>query len=68
MTREPWPRRQGTALLGMVGLAALLVGATLGGFLAEVVGIPDWIGVVVGAVGGYFLSQWILRRWFADRA
>jgi hypothetical protein len=52
----------------MVGLAALLVGATLGGFLAEVVGIPDWVGVVVGAVGGYFLSQWILRRWFADRA
>jgi hypothetical protein len=68
MNREPWSRRQGTALLGMVGLAALLVGAVVGGLIAAAMGIPDWIGVVAGAVAGYFLSRWALRRWFADRA
>jgi hypothetical protein len=61
---ERWPRRQGTALLGMVALAALIVGAGLGGLVAEAIGMSDWIGVLLGAVGGYLLSRWLLHRWF----
>jgi hypothetical protein len=68
MRSERWPRRQGTALLGMVPIVALLAGAGLGGLVAEAMGVPGWIGAVLGAVGGFFLSRWVLRLWFAERA
>jgi hypothetical protein len=52
----------------MVPIVALLAGAGLGGLVAEAMGVPGWIGAVLGAVGGFFLSRWVLRLWFAERA
>ncbi|MDQ1584803.1 MAG: hypothetical protein QOH80_168 [Actinomycetota bacterium] len=68
MRSERWPRRQGTALLGMVPIVALFAGVGLGGLVAKAVGVPDWIGALLGAVAGFFLSRWVLRLWFAERA
>lgn len=59
---NPYPRR--TALIGLVPLLALLIGAALGGCAAVVAGAPGGIGSVVGAVAGFLASRWILRRSF----
>jgi hypothetical protein len=55
-------------LLGLVPIVALLAGAGLGGLVAEVLEVPGGIGAVLGAVAGFFVSRWVLRLWFAERA
>lgn len=59
---NPYPRRN--ALIGLVPLVALLIGAALGGGGALLVGVPEIVGSLVGAVAGFLASRWILRRSF----
>lgn len=71
MDPERWTARQRDALLGMVPIVTLVVSPALGAWLASILGLPEWLGVIAGivlAVGGFFVSRAILRRGFAHRA
>ena len=47
--------------LGYIPIAFLLVGMALGSSAADLIGVADWIGGIVGGVAGYFGSRAILR-------
>jgi len=61
---QRWIDRQRDALLGMVPIVALLASGTLGGWLADWLGLPAWICVIVLAVAGFFTSRAVLRAAF----
>lgn len=55
---------QRNALIGLVPLLMLLIGIGVGGTVAVLVGAPEVIGAVAGAMIGFFASRSLLRRSF----
>lgn len=55
-TRQRW------ALLGLLALVLLALGMSLGGAVSEAMGVGSGLGTAVGAVGGFLLAGFILRR------
>ena len=64
---EGWTTRQRDALLGMVPVVTFSGSFALGGWLAAFLDVPNWLGGVVLAVAGFFVSRAILRRAFAPK-
>ena len=62
---QRWRSRQRDALLGMVPIVAFLASGALGEWLAELLGLPQWLCVIVLAVAGFFASRAVLRAAFA---
>lgn len=60
-----WRSRQRDALLGMVPIVAFLASGALGEWLAELLGLPHLLCVLVLAVAGFFASRAVLRAAFA---
>jgi hypothetical protein len=49
----------------MVPIVAFLASGALGGWLAELLGLPRWLCVIVLAIAGFFASRAVLRAAFA---
>jgi hypothetical protein len=62
---QSWSSRQRDASLGMVPIVAFVASGALGGWLAELLGRPEWLCVLVLAVAGFFGSRAVLRAAFA---
>jgi hypothetical protein len=58
-------RRPANGYAGYLPFAAVGVGAGIGGWIASLVGLPEWTLAVPGIVAGYFASRAILRRIYA---
>jgi hypothetical protein len=51
---------------GYVPFMGIGVGAGAGGWLASLLGLPEWFLALPGIVAGYFLAGAVLRRIYAD--
>jgi hypothetical protein len=50
---------------GQPQIVAFMASGALGGWLAELFGLPQWLCVTVLAVAGFFASRAVLRAAFA---
>lgn len=55
-------RREKNAYAGYIPFAGLGIGAAVGGELASLLGLAQWMLAIPGIVAGYFGSRAILRR------
>lgn len=62
---QRWRSRQRDALLGMVPIGAFLASGALGGWLAKLLGLPEWLSMIVLAVAGFFASRAVLQAAFS---
>jgi hypothetical protein len=49
----------------MVPIVAFIASGALGAWLAQLLGVPEWLCVIVLAVAGFFASRAVLRAAFA---